>query len=228
MFFWASFWVVDGVCDPGPSLQFVCRFVTKNVEGPEGAWIVEEADNWRKGSSMFFRKPRISRSVLAALLFLLIVGFLWPGDIVIPVEGASSADWNHGTFWHHPWGKSGVHKGIDIFSPESTPVVSATSGLVLYAGYLSRGGNVALVLGPKWRIHYYAHLKKSDAGFGDLLSRGERIGTVGITGNAVGTPPHLHYSIVTLIPYPWRWDGEAQGWKKMFYLNPQDCLIADS
>ena len=33
-------------------------------------------------------------------------------------------------------------------------------------------------------------------------------------------PPHLHYSIFTLVPYPWRIDGSKQGWMKMFFLDP--------
>ena len=47
-----------------------------------------------------------------------------------------------------------------------------------------------------------------------------QIGTVGNTGNAATTPSHLHYSIVTLIPYPWLIDDAPMGWQKMFYLNP--------
>ena len=50
------------------------------------------------------------------------------------------------------------------------------------------------------------------------------IGTVGNTGNAKTTPAHLHYSIVTMIPYPWRIDDARLGWQKMFYLNPIDYL----
>ena len=54
--------------------------------------------------------------------------------------------------------------------------------------------------------------------------KGDKIGTLGATGNAVGKPPHLHYSIVTWLPHFWRIDNEPQGYRKMFFLNPIDYL----
>jgi len=94
------------------------------------------------------------------LIFLLIVaaGWLLPEGHAIPVVGASFTDWNPRSFWHSPWGRSGVHKGIDIFAKEGRPVVAASPGLVVYTGYNDIGGNVVLVLGAKWRFYYYAHL----------------------------------------------------------------------
>jgi hypothetical protein len=47
---------------------------------------------------------------------------------------------------------------------------------------------------------------------------------VGDTGNARGKPPHQHYAVLSVIPYPWRIDGATQGWKKMFYLDPGEIL----
>ena len=47
---------------------------------------------------------------------------------------------------------------------------------------------------------------------------------VGNTGSAAKTPSHLHFTIATPIPYPWRIDTSTDGWKKMFYLNPIDYL----
>jgi peptidoglycan LD-endopeptidase LytH len=117
-------------------------------------------------------------------------------------------------------GKSVTHKGVDIFAKESTAVKSSTGGLVLFTGEINLGGKVILILEPKWRLHYYAHLNDIDTNFFSWTSKSEKIGTVGTTGNAQGKSPHLHYSIMTLIPYPWRIDKEKQGWKKMFYLNP--------
>ncbi len=142
----------------------------------------------------------------------------------VPVQSATARDWNPHSFWHHPWGKSGVHKGIDIFAPKGTPVLSNGAGLLLFKGEIALGGNVVAVLGAKWRIHYYAHLKQSDVKWLDWVSNGEKIGQVGDSGNAAGKPPHLHYSIITLVPYPWRISMQPQGWKRMFYLDPTEHI----
>ncbi len=168
-------------------------------------------------------RARIRRSALLGVVVVL-AGLLVPGRQVLPVAGATASDWNHRTFWHHPWGKSGVHKGIDIFAPRGTPVVASTGGVVIGAGDLSRGGRVVSVLGPKWRVHYYAHLQERSVRRGAVVRRGERIGTVGNTGNAVGKPSHLHYAVVTVVPYPWRVRWQRQGWKKMFFLDPDGLL----
>jgi murein DD-endopeptidase MepM/ murein hydrolase activator NlpD len=49
---------------------------------------------------------------------------------------------------------------VDIFAKEGTRVVASTTGIVLFTGEVRRGGNVVVVLGSKWRVHYYAHLQK--------------------------------------------------------------------
>lgn len=163
-------------------------------------------------------KPKFKKRYI--LLFIIIAGLLLPQHYSVPVQGATVNSYNPQSFWYYPWGKSGTHKGIDIFAKKGTPVVAATSGLVLYTGHISLGGNVIVVLGPKWRLHYYAHLQDTHVHTLSWASRGTPIATVGDSGNAAGKPPHLHYSMATLIPYPWRIDGSHQGWKKMFYLDP--------
>jgi murein DD-endopeptidase MepM/ murein hydrolase activator NlpD len=162
--------------------------------------------------------------ILIIALLLTIGGLLVPQNFINPVQGASSKDYNEKSYWYYPWGKSGTHKGVDIFAKEGTPVNSSTGGLVIFKGELALGGNVVLILGPKWRLHYYAHLQNINTDFFSWTSLNENIGTVGTSGNAKGKQPHLHYSIITLIPYPWRIDRAKQGWKKMFYLNPLDYL----
>ncbi len=171
-------------------------------------------------------KNKLYLSLLIVTVILL-TGFILPENLTIPVEQATKQDWNHQTFWHEPWGSSKVHKGIDIFAPTGRKVIAATYGIVIYKANLKLGGNVIAVLGPKWHIHYYAHLDQVNVGIGSLLNRGETIGTVGITGNAKGKPPHLHYSLITMIPYLFRWDSSTQGWLKMFFLNPSERLLAE-
>jgi murein DD-endopeptidase MepM/ murein hydrolase activator NlpD len=117
-----------------------------------------------------------------------------------------------------------VHKGIDIFAAMGTPVIAPTYGLVLFRGDIRLGGRVVFMLGPKLRLHYFAHLDSYDVYPGYLVSKGRKLGAVGDTGNAQGKPPHLHYSVLTLLPYPWLADGSTQGWKKMIYLDPFEVL----
>lgn len=158
--------------------------------------------------------------ILAALTAAVLTGFAFSENVIIPVVGASGKDWNQQTFWSYPWGASGVHKGIDIFASEGTAIISSTPGIVVYTGYLGMGGNVIAVLDFRWRTHYYAHLKTVSVKTGAYVRRGQLIGAVGTTGNAIGKPPHLHYTVITTLPYVWKMDRGMQGWKKMFFLDP--------
>jgi murein DD-endopeptidase MepM/ murein hydrolase activator NlpD len=169
-------------------------------------------------------KSRRNRSIIFVSGLILAAGLLLPQDLIIPVKGAEPKDWNPKSWWYEPWGVSRVHKGIDIFAPKRTPVLAPTYGVVIYQGEIELGGNVLFILGPKWRVHFFGHLNKSKVGFGQIVTTGQDIGEVGDTGNAQGKPPHLHYEINSLLPYPWRCDTTTQGWKKMYILNPNDYL----
>ena len=142
----------------------------------------------------------------------------------MPVQGATQSDYNTQSFWFYPWGQSITHKGVDIFAKKGTVINSSTTGIVLYSGDINIGGNSVIVLGPKWRIHYYAHLDELNISSLSFVTKNTTIGTVGTSGNAAGKSPHLHYSIATIIPYVWRIDSSRQGWKKMFYLNPIEYI----
>ena len=162
---------------------------------------------------------------LVLILILIPVCFLIylqldPLGYVMPVEGATRSSYSQQSFWAYPWGTSGHHKGVDIFAKKGTPVVSATRGIVVFNGVLSKGGNAVLVFGPWLRQHYYAHLERSDVHLFEMLSAGDPIGSVGTTGNAKGKPPHLHYSISRIIPR----FGEDLSGNKRFYHDPTPDL----
>ena len=93
---------------------------------------------------------------------------------------------------------------------------------MLAAAESGKGGKFVVILGPKWRLHYYAHLDEIKTKRLSFVTKNTEIGTVGNSGNAAKTPAHLHYGIATTIPYPWRMDNAPLGWQKMFYLNPID------
>jgi len=153
-------------------------------------------------------------------LIILVIGYCLPDPATIPVAGATSADWNPQSFWFYPWGPSGTHKGIDIFATNGSQVISDGYGIVTFAGELSAGGKVVLVLGPKWQMHYYAHLSQQHVHEGMLVKTGQLLGEVGTTGNAAGKDPHLHYSVKSILPRPWLLRFDEQGYLRMFYLDP--------
>jgi murein DD-endopeptidase MepM/ murein hydrolase activator NlpD len=101
--------------------------------------------------------------------------------------------------WGAPRGTGRSHEGQDIFAPKGTPVLSATSGFVYKIGENNLGGQTVSVIGAGGRVYYYAHLDKYAPGLeeGDRVTTRTVLGYVGTTGNAQGTPPHLHFGIYT-------------------------------
>lgn len=117
-----------------------------------------------------------------------------PSALPVPVQGVSSA--RLADTWGVARAGGRRHEGIDIFAPRGTPVLSATEGVVMQVGTNNLGGQVVWVLGPGRQRHYYAHLDAyADIARGQLVAAGDVLGYVGNTGNAQGTPPHLHYGI---------------------------------
>jgi hypothetical protein len=90
------------------------------------------------------------------------------------------------------------HHGVDLFAPRGTPVVAAAPGVVRRVGQTDIGGNVIWLLDPRREQSlYYAHLDRQLVSAGDIVQVGDTLGLVGNTGNARGTPPHLHFGIYT-------------------------------
>lgn len=86
------------------------------------------------------------------------------------------------------------HHGVDVFAPRHTPVVAASRAYVVYVGDDPTGGRVIWLKDSKRSLHiYYAHLQKYDVKRYTWVEPGQVIGTVGNTGNARTTPPHLHF-----------------------------------
>lgn len=94
-----------------------------------------------------------------------------------------------------------THEGTDMFATEGTPVLAVASGVVVRVDRSNEPGELGGVTvsyvttsGDRW---YNAHLSSVAAGLavGDYLSAGQQVGSVGNTGNAATTPPHLHIEV---------------------------------
>ena len=154
---------------------------------------------------------------------LLTIGYVFgiEKNFVLPVDKMNTKSYNQKSFWFGPWGQSIVHKGVDIFGKIGTNIFSSTPGVVIIKGYNKIGGNAVMVLSPDLKVHYYAHLESINTTLFSAVKAGEKIGTLGDTGNAKGKPPHLHYGIHTLFPFIWNIDlSKRHGLRKMFYVDP--------
>jgi len=117
-----------------------------------------------------------------------------PTSLAMPVQGVAAG--RVADTWGAPRGKDRRHEGLDIFAPRGTTVLSRTEGVVTRVGTNRLGGLVVWVVGPGGHRHYYAHLdRQANLSVGQRVAVGTPLGTVGNTGNARGTPPHLHYGV---------------------------------
>ncbi len=128
-----------------------------------------------------------------------------PASLPMPVQGIDPSQITD--TWGGARSEGRTHEGTDIFALRGTPVISATHGVVVRKGWNRLGGRRVLVLGPAGWNHYYAHLDAwSTVGLGDWVEVGTVLGYVGDSGDAQGTPTHLHYGIyvdgAATNPYP--------------------------
>ena len=134
---------------------------------------------------------------------------------VFPVYGPASftddfAAARAATGWHH---------GNDIFAPVGAPILAIADGTLFLVGWNDIGGNRLWLRDNQGNEYYYAHLSAFSplAYHGSRVRAGDVIGFVGATGDAVGTPPHLHFEIHPAALLGLGYDG---------VINPYSYLLA--
>lgn len=106
------------------------------------------------------------------------------------------------------------HEGNDLFADRGSPLVAVDDGQVR-SGRDPLGGNILNLYGADGTRYYYAHLDAFTDGTATLtvppaprmVHAGDIVGFLGNTGNAVATPPHVHFEIhpgngPAIDPYP--------------------------
>jgi len=111
---------------------------------------------------------------------------LVPGSWRCPVRGGGFInDYGFARVGH-------LHEGNDIFAVRGTPILAPVKGRVEHrAG--GNGGNAANLYATDGTRYYFAHMDRPGAK--GNVDAGRVIGYVGNTGNAITTPPHLHFEI---------------------------------
>ncbi|MFW5884343.1 MAG: M23 family metallopeptidase [bacterium] len=124
-------------------------------------------------------------------------------SLSFPVEGGDPGD----ILSFYGDGRDGGirrHEGVDIFAPRGTRLLAASDSLVARVGERDRGGNIVTLYDEERDLMlYYAHLEEQLVEQGTRVRRGDVIGTMGNSGNAITTPPHLH---IGLYQGGWRYD----------------------
>ena len=139
--------------------------------------------------------------------------------LLIPVENVGVSQLSD-TFTDQRGGGERLHEALDIMASAGTPVIAAAPGTVEKLFQSDAGGNTVYVRsGDRRTIYYYAHLQDYASGLkeGQKIARGQRLGSVGSTGNANPAAPHLHFAILQTT-------ADAEWWEPNTAINPFPLL----
>ncbi|MFN8121130.1 MAG: peptidoglycan DD-metalloendopeptidase family protein [Thermoleophilia bacterium] len=118
-----------------------------------------------------------------------------PGGVahVFPVQGGAS----YSDDWMAARAGGRVHQGIDLFKSTGTPLVAVADGTIFRVGWNTLGGWRLWLRDRAGTEFYYAHMSaySEAAKEGATVTQGTVIGYMGTSGDAQGTPPHLHFEI---------------------------------
>ncbi|MDX3901845.1 MAG: M23 family metallopeptidase [Sphingobium sp.] len=128
------------------------------------------------------------------------------GALLIPVEGVPPSALTD-TFTQARQQGARRHDAIDIPAARGRAVLAVADGRIERIFWSERGGRTLYQRSVDGtRLYYYAHLDAYAPGLaeGRAVRRGQRLGTVGATGNADPAAPHLHFEVHAMAPgEPW-------------------------
>ena len=140
--------------------------------------------------------------------------------LMIPVLGVSASDLRD-TFSDERGGGTQLHEALDISADRGTTVRAAAPGTIERIFRSDVGGNTIYVRSVDAEtIFYYAHLADYAEGLneGQQVRRGQRLGTVGTSGQADPSSPHLHFEVMRTTP-------GAEWWEPATSVNPYPLLV---
>lgn len=141
-------------------------------------------------------------------------------EIAMPLDGVDPSAL-HSNFDERRGGGTRQHQALDIMAPRRTPIRAAATGRVLKLFTSVAGGLMIYAADSSERfIMMYAHLDgyAPELRDGAPLSRGQLIGYVGSTGNALASAPHLHFAIAR--------SADVRRWSKGRPIDPLPVLQA--
>jgi murein DD-endopeptidase MepM/ murein hydrolase activator NlpD len=118
---------------------------------------------------------------------------LTAGRYVFPVYGPTA----YGDTYGAVRADTAYHHGDDVFGELGQPLVACADGTIFSLGWNRIGGNSLWIRDAAGNEFYYAHLSafSTQVANGAHVRAGQVIGFMGRTGDAEGTPAHLHFEV---------------------------------
>lgn len=164
-------------------------------------------------------RQTLALALVMSMIAATVVGVIAPQPALaaVPTPPLNNAYPIPGYSCNHDFG--GSHRGVDCIAPLGVPLVAVESGFIRYAtpgGPYNcatrtgdRSGNRVSIRGNSGFRYYYGHLDTIRVATGQPVTKGQLIGTVGETGNASCSTPHLHFELAwadqeqSMDPWPW-------------------------
>ena len=174
------------------------RFGVDGLFGPETASAVIKFKTENKLNEYFKRLNRSLNESLPQIDTFPIaggqynIGYDKKWDDFNNPAGTANSDFTRKATNAGAGGHKNGHIGVDIFGKKGTPIVAPVDGKVKYG---SNGLTVIVQDDKTGFSHWLGHLDSITVKEGEFVSAGQQVGTLGNTGNAAGTAPHLHYNV---------------------------------
>ena len=140
----------------------------------------------------FYKKIKEDRLLITNSLKKVVLNNDFPSSFIAPAIGRISGIFGSQRILNGI--KKNPHGGLDIAAPIGTPISSTFSGtVVLAAKGLHYNGNIVIIGHGYGLKSMYLHMEDIYVKEGDLVTQGQAIGTIGMTGRVTG--PHLHWNV---------------------------------
>ena len=119
------------------------------------------------------------------------------GTLIWPVPGCYSVSSPYGYRTDPFTGQTRYHSGMDIdgYGHDGGAIVACDGGTVVAAAYSDGYGNYIIIDHGNGVQTLYAHMSGFAVGYGSVVSQGQTIGYLGMTGRATGVHCHLEVFI---------------------------------